>query len=613
MSKTFTLPKREKIIFQGIHEFTIQEKLGVGAFGTVYKSLHKKTQKTYAIKVFEIPKLSPGDNNSIIREITIQKKLDEKNLIKFYDFFKSQNKLYLILEYLNGGNLFELIHKSKKKIPYSLAQKILKDVLKGISKMHKQNFIQRDIKPENILLSKNKSIFKICDFGWSGHVSDIAWLKLKGGTVAYMAPESLLGILQTQKVDSWAVGILLYEILFKKEPFNSKSVEEQLSFIRFKKLELQGVHELAADFIRKCLVFDFERRPGVLELLQHPFLKVRFGDGEKRGRESSVGVLRNGLRVERKFSFCRDGQRRNFDVSFARPVRRNVFLVDKGFDGHVEVPRFNYAVFQGDGRVLEGSRVVKGENRVVEGGNRVVEGGNRVVEGGNRVVEGGNRVVEGGSKGFVEKKSQFFVRDYNVIRKKNCFGKNNINFVEKNNFKSFSVVNNHNSSDYSNKKKNSVYSKNIIKGDYFKNEPKRIYSVEKKKTYIQEKNNFFLNNQKTYSVNNESNNLKTQIIRKNLNNLNTNVNLNIQRKKSRFFINSNSNSLKVNQSIKIVYEKKIEANPFTFFNVNVNKNDIKDSKSTSYLAPIVNEDYFAEKKNSFDNPLLRKVNIRVVK
>ena len=85
--------------------------------------------------------------------------------------------------------------------------------------MHNKGFIMRDLKPENLLLDSKMNI-KLCDFGWAAHMNDEEYRKLKSGTYAYMSPESLKGELQGKQSDIWSLGILLYELNYKKEPFS---------------------------------------------------------------------------------------------------------------------------------------------------------------------------------------------------------------------------------------------------------------------------------------------------------------------------------------------------------------------------------------------------------
>jgi serine/threonine protein kinase len=271
MSKTITLPKREIIKFGGCYEFEIQNNIGIGAFGKVFKAIHKTSKKTYALKVLNLLELHQIDGSNLSREIINQKEFEHLNIVKFYDYFVENNKLYFVLEFLDGGNLFHLVYGSTEIITFALAQKIIKHVLLGLSHMHNKNYIQRDIKLENILTDKNRTIFKICDFGWSSHVSDINWLQMKGGTLAYMSPEGLQGYLQTKKVDIWAVGVLLYELIFKKEPFKSSNNNEstQLKNILYNNLDFPlsvQVPSSIPDFIKKCLNLDPAQRPSVDDL-----------------------------------------------------------------------------------------------------------------------------------------------------------------------------------------------------------------------------------------------------------------------------------------------------------------------------------------------------------
>lgn len=140
--------------------------------------------------------------------------------------------------------------------------------------MHSLGFINRDIKPENILLDDNYNV-KVCDFGWSCHLSDESYRKLKAGTFVYMSPESLTGSLQDESSDVWSLGILLYELLYNKEPYSGVSCGDQFKKIKQTTLDFndRDICPKAKILITQILQLNSNKRPTVNEILLSSFLK----------------------------------------------------------------------------------------------------------------------------------------------------------------------------------------------------------------------------------------------------------------------------------------------------------------------------------------------------
>ena len=141
--------------------------LGEGAFAKVKVATQIHTKEKAAIKILDKSRLLE-DENDILRfkkEISILKKLRHKNIIQLYEVMESKKSLYIVMEYCEGGELFDYIVK-KKQIPEMEACQLFQQIINGVEYLHGQNIIHRDLKPENLLLDYNKNI-KISDFGLS--------------------------------------------------------------------------------------------------------------------------------------------------------------------------------------------------------------------------------------------------------------------------------------------------------------------------------------------------------------------------------------------------------------------------------------------------------------
>lgn len=273
MQRSFKLPHRSKVIFNHINEFMLKEKLGSGGFSVVYKAFHKTSRKMYAIKVIDFAQLSLLDQVNIEKEIRAHKCMNHKNVVQLYDFFWIDNHVYLVMEYCMGGDLFCYI-RDRSPLSRVDVQRIFKQTVDGVAHVHAKGYINRDIKPENILIDRHGNI-KICDFGWASHKSETDYRKLNAGTIQYMAPENLIGEYQDFKSDIWSLGVLLYELFNNIEPYPGNTSKEQLHYIYQRKIvyHRRDMPESAINLIEKLLQPEKEARPTIQDIFSSEFLK----------------------------------------------------------------------------------------------------------------------------------------------------------------------------------------------------------------------------------------------------------------------------------------------------------------------------------------------------
>ena len=269
----FTLPQRHNKLFTTIYEFNFCKKIGSGAFSKVYEAVHKLSGKKYAIKKIDLNLISYVDHKNIEKEIETHKKMNHKHIIKLYDFLMERKIVYLILEYCKGGNVFKYLNKHMNLSEIEV-KRIFKQTCEGIAYMHSKNYIHRDLKPENLLIDDINNI-KICDLGWACHLNENHYRKLKAGTYVYMSPESLSGKLQDEKSDIWSLGILLYELLYNKEPFSGVSCSDQLKKITRHKIDFSDriINEEVQKLVIDILQINKEKRPEIYYILNSAYLK----------------------------------------------------------------------------------------------------------------------------------------------------------------------------------------------------------------------------------------------------------------------------------------------------------------------------------------------------
>jgi MAP/microtubule affinity-regulating kinase len=217
-----------KIFQKKIDDYLITRELGKGSYAVVKLAMDKKTKNKYAIKIYSKTCLiDPQLRNTVKNEINILRQIDNENVMKLYEVIDTQSNLYLVLEYINGINLLEIIKNEKNHfIKESRAKKIFSKIVQGINYCHQINIFHRDIKLENILVLKDDSV-KIIDFGFGIICKSDTYQKLFCGTKSYMPPE----IVKKEKYiacysDIWSLGVLFYAMLFGVFPFKGKDDDD---------------------------------------------------------------------------------------------------------------------------------------------------------------------------------------------------------------------------------------------------------------------------------------------------------------------------------------------------------------------------------------------------
>jgi tRNA A-37 threonylcarbamoyl transferase component Bud32 len=201
--------------------------IGKGNFGTVTLGIQKETKEKVAIKSIDKEKLTENDYCYIRREIDILrflKKFNHKNLIKMVDIYEDKSKIYIITEYMQGGNFSSYLNSKIKMLSEESLNNFFMQIVEGISFLHKNGIIHRDLKLDNILLS-DKSLspnLKIMDFG----LSKVFGVNEKAneclGTLVYSAPEMLVSNDYDFPVDIWSFGVILFYIFSERLPFDDK-------------------------------------------------------------------------------------------------------------------------------------------------------------------------------------------------------------------------------------------------------------------------------------------------------------------------------------------------------------------------------------------------------
>ena len=220
-----------------INGYTLQKELGEGSFGQVF--LAQKGEKKFAIKAYNHKKVDRNLNSDKLKEmidteIKFLINFDHPNIIKVHETFLSENHVYLVMDYIPGGDLIDKIIKSGFLLSEAEAVILLKDITKAMFFATQEGVRHRDIKPENILILGDH--FILADFGVSNITCTFSSTAV--GTRPYMPPQILLSETYTSKCDVWSLGITVYILLFGKDPFGRYEIRDKgLRQIRDFKLE----------------------------------------------------------------------------------------------------------------------------------------------------------------------------------------------------------------------------------------------------------------------------------------------------------------------------------------------------------------------------------------
>ncbi|XP_054423567.1 cyclin-dependent kinase-like 1 isoform X2 [Pteronotus mesoamericanus] len=207
-------------------------KIGEGSYGVVFKCRNRDTGQIVAIKRFLESEDDPVIKKIALREVRMLKQLKHPNLVNLIEVFRRKRRLHLVFEYCDHTVLHEL-DKYQRGVPEHLVRSITWQTLQAVNFCHKHNCIHRDVKPENILITKH-SVIKLCDFGFarlltgpSDYYTDYV------ATRWYRSPELLVGDMQYgPPVDVWAIGCVFAELLSGVPLWPGKSDVDQLYLIR---------------------------------------------------------------------------------------------------------------------------------------------------------------------------------------------------------------------------------------------------------------------------------------------------------------------------------------------------------------------------------------------
>ena len=269
---------QKETIYEFSEDLTYIEDIDQGAFGKVIHAIENNTKKDISVKIIDKRRADQNLINKMKEEISILKKLEHENIVKYYGYIDTSSQLLIKMEYIKYGTLSQWM-KKHKKISEEKASLIIKNVLSAISYLHNNQICHRDIKPENIMLAKENDLnsIKIIDFGLSVQNFDSLYSSDYCGTFIYMAPEQIERKSYYLSVDIWSIGILMYMLLNNGEhPFYHKGDTKEDFINNLKSIKnLKYTNKLSymgKNLLKKLLEPDPLKRYKANDALKHPWI-----------------------------------------------------------------------------------------------------------------------------------------------------------------------------------------------------------------------------------------------------------------------------------------------------------------------------------------------------
>lgn len=207
-----------------ISHYKLLEILGSGGMGKVYKAIDKHNNLTVAVKLLNQELLKDEENRKILQsEGRLLSSLDHPNIVKVYEFGENKENVFIAMEYLPGGTLHDYINRNYP-LPYEQIIDFAKQILNGLSEIHKNNIIHRDLKSPNIMLDECNNL-RIMDFGISKSplVSTMTSMGTVLGTLGFTAPEQVTNTSIDKRADIFSFGVIFYQLLAGQLPFNGEN------------------------------------------------------------------------------------------------------------------------------------------------------------------------------------------------------------------------------------------------------------------------------------------------------------------------------------------------------------------------------------------------------
>lgn len=398
--------------------YKLDKTLGSGAYGEVVQAFDNRTNDKRAIKIIQRGNNMKGREH-LDCEIQVMKTIAHDNIVKTYQIFDLKRTIYIVMEHVPGGDLFDFVAQHNC-LTESQASQCVRSIFQAVEYLHRHGIVHRDLKPENILCA-NKSWplkVKVTDFGFANFMDPNSdpgnTMRTQVGTAYFMAPEIIRNMGHGPAVDLWACGVILYTILTGRLPFPGKNTREYFHNVDegaplFPAILWKGISADAMSLVKGLLNKDPNKRLTSLAALQHRYIssdKTPYADNAIRRDRSNLHSSRRKLYKARKVIIA---------VAMANKFRATIpQVVDKVGDGTKKVAvgiekgikKTSEGIGEGAKKTAEGVKKVgdgigEGTKKIAGGvGTGVKKAVDGVETGAKKVGEGTKKVAGGIETGF---------------------------------------------------------------------------------------------------------------------------------------------------------------------------------------------------------------------
>ncbi|XP_009859958.2 MAP/microtubule affinity-regulating kinase 3 isoform X2 [Ciona intestinalis] len=261
-----------------IGQYRILKTIGKGNFAKVKLARHVLTGREVAIKIIDKKQLNTSSLQKLFREVRIMKHLDHPNIVKLYEVIENSKQLLLVMEYANGGEVFDyLVAHGRMKEKEARAK--FRQIVSSVQYLHSKNIVHRDLKAENLLLDADMNI-KIADFGFSNEFTPGHKLDTFCGSPPYAAPELFQGKkYDGPEVDVWSLGVILYTLVSGSLPFDGQNLKELRERVLRGKYRIPFYMSTDCEhLLRKFLVLNPTKRGTLTSVMQDKWMNIGHED-----------------------------------------------------------------------------------------------------------------------------------------------------------------------------------------------------------------------------------------------------------------------------------------------------------------------------------------------
>lgn len=263
-----------------MQKYEVVKDLGTGSYGKVVLARNKRTSELVAIKEIMMTNMSDEEKDKSFKEVNLLKSLDHPNIISLKDSFQDKGHLYIVMEYIDGGDLADKIKQRQSGKPFTEDEimKIFIQLTLALNYCHEHKIVHRDIKPQNVFLTKSFGVAKLGDFGVARALEATQELcQTIIGTPYYLSPEVWNNEPYNGQTDIWSLGCILYEMCALKRPFTGRDAGQLFAMV------VRGKYDPLSSKYSKNLRMLVDsmlnpspiERPTAAQILQLPFIKKR--------------------------------------------------------------------------------------------------------------------------------------------------------------------------------------------------------------------------------------------------------------------------------------------------------------------------------------------------